>query len=1080
MNHPLKNIKIWLVCILVGIGVAAKAQYDTAKYTGNFSAFDMDMWGSGGFDPNMYFEFFNEHWNEGGSIDMTFDFFGMRFGPYFDVFTQGDIAMGFGLQGFTSGTIDSIIYPANIEFLAPQSGSFNAGELINIRSNLSAGSQSAIFSSYPGNGSLFLDYTFGAEFMFEIGICGGPLGCTDTKLDFGTQDGLGNYEPIKDTIFKLTTDKTDSSYVYGFADWPVIDPALAACLNLPPSPIPEKKYFDLLPVEIERDASRKKVDKEKNENGDSISVISNPYISASLDVPYIAKDEYEQIIQGQKIKAIGESEYIELGVDIIGIAQTAAGFTQGIKGEIPVIPCVMSIQYSFFNADFETTITNNQELTFTPSVNIILEFPSPVFYQVFKNGLLIDQNTSDSISYTLGDDLKLGFPCDYNFMDLKPKFVMGGKLHNHTYDEIDFTLALQALVFKIIINKITIIPEFSFPICFWNPFGSDWCTTVTIPEVAFDEEEFPLGPLWELPIPLGTATLEWMDSDIDLAPFNVLESAPFRIEPIESTIDLLVTDVACAGDSSGLITLSETGTNHPLSYNWSNGKTSQNLTNIPAGEYYVKITDAAGCVSYQGALIKEPEPLEILNVEIKNVSCYNGNDGSISIEAKGGVGPKTISWSTGSTSNQISNVTAGTYTVEISDGTCTIGHSFEITQPHALEAYVANSQNPSCSDKNDGFIELSVQGGVEPYSYNWSTQDVAPKIEELSGGLYTVTVTDAKNCNIDVNKTLVQPDLLTAEANVLQEVSCFNYADGIISLDIQGGTKPYRITWYGTENTLKSNTINLNNLSGGIYRAKIVDSMGCSVITEKQMPTPENRISSTLSETHVSCFDGADGKIDLTLENAVGNVAYDWSNGETTEDVSDLSTGKYVVNIMDENGCVDTNNTYLLQATEIIIDTIIRTPSCVEETDGKIKVKASGGFPPYTYKWSNNVTADSITNLGVGTYTVNVTDSKNCLVTQEYLLESLIDKCIAIPNAFTPNNDGLNDKWRIRSIELFPNAEVTIFTKWGEKIYHAKGANIEPWDGKFKGKDLPNATYYYVLDMGDGSEPEKGSVTIAR
>ena len=1076
------NLKIFLIAAF-GLSCVSEifAQYDTASYAGNFRAYNMDMWGSGGFDINQYFEFFNVPWNEGGPADLTFDFFGSKFGPTFDVHTQGDLAMGLGLQGFTTGRIDSIFYPANMQFFPPQTGTFNAGELISIYSKLASKGGSAMYPSFPNSGDLFLDYTFGANFYFNIGICGGPLGCTSTELDFGTQDSNGNYEPIHDTIFKLTTDPTDSSYAYGFADWPLIDPGLAACLNLPPSPIPERKYFNLLPLEIEQNASRKKVDKKKDKDDkDTVSVISNPFISAKLDVPFIATEDYNQQQSGVQLKSIGEDEYITLQMDLIGMAQTAAGLTYGIKGEIPVIPCVMSIQYSFFNADVKMALSNHQELTFTPEVNVILEFPSEVYYEVYHKGLLIDQNNSDSISYTLGDELRLGFPCDYNFMDLEPRFVLGGKLHNHTWDEYEFSLELAALMFKIIINKIVIIPGFSFPICFWNPFGDDWCETVTIPEVAFPETEFPLGPLWEHSIPLGETSVDWFDGDLALGDFNQVISDPFRIAPVESSINLEVEDVLCNGAATGSIQLSDTGTNAPLQYHWSSGESTRNLANKPAGEYYVRVTDAAGCVSYQGAVIKEPEPLQIETKKITHVSCFGGSDASIEIEASGGVGAIQYQWSTGDTGKVVTEIPAGNYQVTVSDDNCSLIDSTEITQPQAMVTYVSDYKEPDCSDLNNGYIELLVQGGVKPYSYQWNTLDVAKKIEDLPGGNYSVQIIDANGCSKQVEKELVQPEVLQVIPTVEQEVSCFQGTDGILTLDITGGTTPYNITWYGPEYTLNNETYTAKDLQGGLYKAKITDANGCEIITEKELPSPTKRMYTEISEKHVSCFNGSDGAINLTVYNAQGDTKYEWSNGNKTRDISNLQSGKYEVLVTDSKGCEARNNTYLLQAKEILVNDTIRVVSCSDESDGAISLEVTGGFEPYNYVWSNGKISDSIGSLPEGAYTVTITDANNCSVLKSYDLSVIEDRCIDVPNAFTPNGDSYNDTWRISNIDLYTKASIKVFTKWGELVYEASGNNIEPWDGKYKGKDLPSATYYFILDLGDGSDVQKGSLTLVR
>ena len=704
-----------------------------------------------------------------------------------------------------------------------------------------------------------------------------------------------------------------------------------------------------------------------------------------------------------------------------------------------------------------------------------------VYYEVYnEDGYLIDNNTADSISYNIGHELRLKFPCDYNFMDLEPSFVMEGNLHNHTFDRYSFDITLAALTFTVHISEIIIIPAFDIPICFWNPFGDDWCTTIHIPEVGFEEQAFPLGPVWNPTIPLGSFDVDWFDDDIPVSPFNMAQADPFRIRPVESTIALTASNVLCHGDSTGSVNLIASGSNNPLSYHWSNGANTRNISNLPAGEYYVRVTDASGCTNYQGVTVNEPDPIEIEQITVQHISCYNGSDGSVLLETDGGSGILQYLWSTGDTTNLVSGLTAGTYYYTVSDGNCTLEDSVILKEPTMLQTLLSDMKNPDCAGNANGYIEIAVQGGTEPYSYLWSNLDVTDRIENLNGGTYSVIVSDGNGCTDSISHILTEPDPLEVSVAVTDSVSCYQGMDGSLELNISGGTPPYDVSWYGPENKLRSKSTRIDSLPGGLYRTVVTDQKGCSGLVETYLPTPAAKISSSLTESHVRCFDGNDGSINLTVENAQGNVTFQWSNGSNSEDLNGISAGKYEVEITDSKECKTYNNTFIIQPREIIITDSIRNISCTEESDGAIKVFASGGFEPYSYRWSSGEESDSIGSLGEGTYQLTIADARGCEVEKSYSMSVINESCIDIPNAFTPNNDSYNDTWRLRNIELYPNAHVMIFTKWGELIYEAKGAEIKPWDGKYKGKDLPANTYYYILDLGDGSDVIKGSVTLAR
>ena len=185
------------------------------------------------------------------------------------------------------------------------------------------------------------------------------------------------------------------------------------------------------------------------------------------------------------------------------------------------------------------------------------------------------------------------------------------------------------------------------------------------------------------------------------------------------------TDILCNGLSTGSVTLNVSGGTVAYAFNWSNGSTTQNITNLGAGPYSVTVTDANSCTANSSVTINQPTALTASISSQTNIGCSGGTTGSITIAGSGGTLPYTYSWSNGQNTATASNLIAGNYSATITDAnSCTATINATITQQASLSASVIGT-DPFCANSNCGTADLTVSGGSPPYSYNWSNGSVS-------------------------------------------------------------------------------------------------------------------------------------------------------------------------------------------------------------------------------------------------------------------------------------------------------------------------------------------------------------------
>lgn len=455
------------------------------------------------------------------------------------------------------------------------------------------------------------------------------------------------------------------------------------------------------------------------------------------------------------------------------------------------------------------------------------------------------------------------------------------------------------------------------------------------------------------------------------------------IAKVDNTVD-----VSCFGDSSGQANISVYGGVMPYSYSWSNGATTQDISSLPAGSYSVTITDANGFEQKLDVEITQPEEFKVKVLSTTNILCNDENTGAVDIDVEGGVEPYRYSWNNGHGTQDLDNLPAGEYSVKIVDANyCSVETSVTISEPEPLRLAFESFENVKCNGNSTGNIDISVSGGVVPYTYQWSNGATTQDLKGITAGLYSVEVTDKNGCVQVLEKEILEPTILTLTENLTTNASCNGSSTGAIKLNIRGGVKPYQYVWSSGDSTL-----NISNKKAGNYSLNVTDNNGCKTSFSKTITEPTQLVSSITKVTNNSCFNDSKGAVNITVKGGEEPYKYRWSNGVTAQDISDIKAGTYKVLISDANGCIDSLTSEVKENPILSAELATTNIKCHGLKSGAITLQVSGGVGPYVYKWSNNATTKNISGLSSGNYSVIVTDAVGC--------EKVLDAQITEPPRF--------------------------------------------------------------------------------
>ena len=456
------------------------------------------------------------------------------------------------------------------------------------------------------------------------------------------------------------------------------------------------------------------------------------------------------------------------------------------------------------------------------------------------------------------------------------------------------------------------------------------------------------------------------------------------------------TNNACFGAAAGSATAAATGGTGAYTYSWNTtpAQTTATATALAAGTYTVTVTDANACPSTANVNITAPTQLSA-TIAVTNVLCNGASTGAINVNgAAGGVAPYQYSINGGTTWVSTSSFTglpaATTYNVQIRDvNLCVrdldLAANTSITQPTALTATATNT-NVSCFGGSNGTITVTATGGTAPYTYstNGTTFQASNILTGLAANTYTVTVKDNNNCQITLTRTVSQPTAIALTDDGSAPASCANTTDGAYFISVSGGTSPYTYAWTGPNSFASTTQDQVYNLAPGTYAVTVTDANSCPATLSNLVVTSPPAINIATVATNVTCFQGTTGAINATITGGSPAFTYQWKkngvNFATTEDLTNIGAGTYVLTVTDGNFCQNSTASITITEGPQILATVAAASSAICSGANAVFTISgtAGNVVTYNLNGGSNTTA-TIAAGGTATVTVNAATTAQTL-----------------------------------------------------------------------------------------------------
>ncbi|MEP0214652.1 MAG: T9SS type B sorting domain-containing protein [Cellulophaga sp.] len=497
-------------------------------------------------------------------------------------------------------------------------------------------------------------------------------------------------------------------------------------------------------------------------------------------------------------------------------------------------------------------------------------------------------------------------------------------------------------------------------------------------------------------------------------------------------------------------------------------------------QYYIRDNFNCGNIISNQVSIDPVPPLQIVLDETAAViNCNGESTASIDATAIGGLGnysyelldnPTSTSPLQGpQTTGNFRNLGIGTYYIKVtSDGGCEeVSRAITITEPAPLVIETEEFTDVSCFGEEDGTITVEVSGGTGEIKYsitpNLDQFDTKNVFTDLAPGVYDVIAQDEKGCFIAFEFTIEQPTAIQLSATTTGE-TCTGNEDGTATVTITGGTAPYRTSIDSNDPAdYVLDRVDFSGLTAGPHVILVKDANDCDANIVINI-APGVNLKATATPIYECSTDTPTNYLDVVLEdNTITDVLYgldttDPAAMQLTPDFTNMSAGNHYLHILHANGCSETID-FTVAAFEPL--TLVLENTNINE----ITAIAAGGNPKYTFylEGNNNGEDNTFRIRKTDTYTVVVVDENGCETTQDIFIE-FID--IEIPNFFTPNGDDVNNTWKPKNTDGFPNILTIVYDRYGRELYRM-GADDKGWDGTYNNKELPSGDYWYTIKLKD-------------
>jgi gliding motility-associated-like protein len=457
---------------------------------------------------------------------------------------------------------------------------------------------------------------------------------------------------------------------------------------------------------------------------------------------------------------------------------------------------------------------------------------------------------------------------------------------------------------------------------------------------------------------------------------NITTKDTIKIHQYKPKIDsITILQPLCTNNATGCITITGTTINPFLQYSLNNNpyQSINQFCNLLPGSYQVSIKDGQSCITNTIINIVPSSIINLTPIQIQPDSCPL-NNGMLTVLPLGGLPPYTFLWSNGTTDSIATNLPGNTtYFVIVTDANgCTASVSMGLSKI-GLPQVNATLYRPICGTAN-GSITINPYGAASPYSVLWNTGDTTKTINNLASGNYFVTVTSSNGCSTSFSFGLVDT-LQVALITTFTNTTC-GKPNGKINISASGGIAPYVFTFNGASTINLANT----NLTAGTYIINVTDSNGCSKTnTVNILNSSGPAISFNISKPNC---DSANGKVTATVTNAIGAIAYLWSNNKVVNNITNIDSGTYYLQITDAFPCIITDTVHVgkTMPPRLTITSYI-APSCFGDSTGSVTLSGSLGIPTYKYSIDNiNFSAQAqIDKIRGGVYTILIKDASGCI-----------------------------------------------------------------------------------------------------